>query len=170
MCDYFNAVAEAVQFRIKCINCGTKYRLLNNELLINNRSPNKITILAINANNDVINDTNITLELSSVLSGKLTELVGKLSLTISSCYNGFLFSSVSQKCECYNNDDNGIIQCQEDHAEIKLGYWYGIISQKHWTVLSCPINYCDFHYRVETRRDYYILPKAIDDQCNSHRT
>ena len=170
MCDYFNAVAEAVQFRIKCINCDTKYRLLNNELLINNRSPNKIEVLATNANNDVINDTNITLELSSVLSGNLAELVGRLSLTISSCYNGFLFSSISQKCECYSNDDYGIVQCQEDHAEIKLGYWYGIIFQKHWTVLSCPINYCDFHYRVETRRDYYILPKAIDDQCNSHRT
>ena len=68
VCGYFNTSAESVQFQIKCINCDTKYRLLENELLVNNRSPNKIQIIAIDANNDVVNDTNITLELSSVLS------------------------------------------------------------------------------------------------------
>ena len=166
---YFNASAESVQFQIKCINCDTKYRLLENELLVNNRSPNKIQIIAIDAHNDVVNDTNITLELSSVLSEDHKELSARLYIKLSTCYNGFLFSTNSQKCECHKSSSINVVVCQEDHVEIKLGYWYGIIYAKH-TASPCPIHYCDFNYRTETRRNYYILPKAIDDQCSSHRT
>ena len=169
LCDYFNNNAETVQFQIKCINCDNKYRILNSELLINSWSPNKVTILSKNAQNDVVNDTNITLEIVSVLSGNYEAISATLSLTLSSCYNGFLFNADLQKCECYNNDNNDTVQCQEDKAVIKLGYWHGIISQTQITLL-CPINYCDFNYRVKTRRNYYVLPKAIDDQCSLHRT
>ena len=41
---------------------------MNYWLIVNNRSPNEIQMLAIDPHNDVVNDTNITLELSSVLS------------------------------------------------------------------------------------------------------
>ena len=169
VCGYFNAIAETVQFQIKCINCGTKYRVLNNEILINNRSPNKIKILAIDTHNDVVNDTNITLELSSVLSNDYKAFSARLSLTLSTCYSRFLFSTVSQKCECYNNADYGIVHCQDDRAEIKVGYWYGIIFERY-AISLCPINYCDFIHRTETRNNYYTLPKAVDDQCSLHRT
>ena len=75
----------------------------------------------------------------------------------------------SQKCKCYRNGGDDIVQCQEDHAEIKQGYWYGLIITGH-TVSLCPINYCDFNHHLKTRSDYYILQGAVDDQCRSHRT
>ena len=169
VCGYFDSIAETAQFQIKCINCGTKYRVLNNEILVNNRSPNKIKVLAIDAHDDLVNDTNITLELSSVLSSNYQAFSARLTLTLSNCYNGFVFSTVSQKCDCYSNGDNGIVQCQDDHAEIKLGHWYGIIFEKYTTSL-CPINYCDFNHHTETRSNYFILPKIVDGQCSLHRT
>ena len=169
VCDYFSAIAETVQFQIKCINCGTKYRVLNNELLVNNVSPNKISILSMNAPHDVVNNTNILLEVSSVLSDNDNKFSAELSLTLTTCYNGFLFSAVSQNCECYNSGNDNIVQCQDDRAEIKLGYWSGIIFQKR-IISLCPINYCDFNHRTETRNNYYTLPKVVDDQCSLHRT
>ena len=92
---YFNyAVAKPVQFRIKYINCNTEYRFLDNEILINSKSPNKFSILAINAYKDIINNTNITLELSSILSDNYKELSARLSLTLSTCYNGYRFTKM----------------------------------------------------------------------------
>ena len=169
VCDYFNTIAEVVQFQMKCINCGTEYRVLNNEMLVNNRSPNKITVLSVDAHNDVVNDTNITLELSSVLSNDFKEVSARLTLTLSTCYNGFLFSTVSQRCECYNSGNDDIVQCQDDRAKIKVGYWYGIIFEKRITSL-CPIGYCNFNHRTEIRNNYYTLPKAVNGQCSLHRT
>ena len=65
--------------------------------------------------------------------------------------------------------DDDIVQCQDDRAEIKLGYWYDIIFERYTTSL-CPINYCDFNHRTGTRRNYFILPRAVDSQCSLHRT
>ena len=170
VCDYFNQVAETVPFKIKCTNCDVKYMLLKSDLLVNNRLPDKVTFLSKNSSHDVINDTTVTLEIFSALFDDYKEIFGTLSVTLSSCYNGFLFNSISQKCECYSGTNGSdIMECQEDHAEIKEGYWHGTISQKHTTSL-CSVNYCDFHYRMETRKDYYSLPKTVDDQCRSHRT
>ena len=132
VCGYFNTSAESVQFQIKCINCDTKYRLLENELLVNNRSPNKIQIIAIDANNDVVNDTNITLELSLVLSEDHKELSARLYIILSTCYNGFLFSSNSQKCECYKSNSINVVQCQEDHVE-----GTGMVLSRQNTLLHC---------------------------------
>ena len=47
---------------------------------------------------------------------------------LSGFFNGFLFNTDIQKCECYSNN-NDIVQCQEDNAEIKLGYCHGISFQ-----------------------------------------
>ena len=169
VCDYFDVVTESVQFQIKCTNCDIEYKLLNSELLINNRSPDKVTITSISAHSDVVNDTNVALEIVSVLPDNYKQVLAGLSLTLSTCYNGFIFYTDSQRCGCYNSGSNDIVQCQQDHAEIKVGYWFGNIFQKHTTSL-CPINYCDFHYRTETRRNYYSLSRTVDDQCRSHRT
>ena len=169
VCDYFNVIAEPVQFQIKCINCDAQFRLYNNEILVNSKSPDEIIMLAIDAHDDVVNDSNIKLELYSVLSDDYKEVSARLSLTISTCYNGFIFSSDSQQCDCYSSDSDDIVQCQEDHAEIKLGYWFGTVLKIRAASL-CPINYCDFSYRTETRSNYYFLPKKTDDQCSSHRT
>ena len=169
VCDYFDVVAETVQFQLKCANCDIKYRLFNNELLVNNMSPDKVTITSINAYTDIVNDTNIALEIVSVLPDNYKQVSARLSLTLSACYNGFIFYTDSQRCGCYNSDGKDIIECQQDHAEIKLGYWFGMIFQKQ-TTSPCPINYCDYHYRTEARRNYYSLSRVVDDQCSSHRT
>ena len=95
-------------------------------------------------------------------------MTATLSLTLSSCNNGFLFSEQSQQCECYNKDD--YLQCDEDSASIKLGYWFGVFSEKR-TFSLCHYEYCNFFtHRKETRSGFYNLPEEIDDQCNSHRT
>ena len=166
VCDYFDAVAETVEFQIECINCNSKYKLLNNELLANSRSPDKIVILS---SNDVTNDSDIILELSSVLSDSYKGFSARLSLTLSTCHNGFIFNTTLQKCDCYSSGSDNIVQCQEDHAEIKLGYWFGTVFKKRTTSL-CPINYCNFNYRTKTRSDYYTLLEKTDDQCSLHRT
>ena len=168
VCDYFNDFAEPVHFRIKCVNC-TKYRLLDNEILISNNSFDKVAILATNSHKDIVSDTNLTLKISSVLSDNHDEFSANLLLTLTTCYNGFVFNTVTQKCECYNSRGDDIVQCHDDRAEIKLGYWYGIIFENPITPL-CPINYCDFNHRTETRSNYYNLPRAVDDQCSLHRT
>ena len=109
-------------------------------MLINSWSPSEVTILSKNAQTDVANDTNITIEIVSVLSGNSETISATLSLTLPSCYNGFVFNADLQKCECYSNDNNDIAQYQEDNAEIKVGYWHGIISQMQITLLNyiCP--------------------------------
>ena len=169
VCDYFNAIAETVQFRLQCTDCNTKYILPNNELLFNSKLLNEISILTVGARDDVVNDTNITLQVSSVLSDNYREFSAELSFILSTCHNGFVFRTASQKCKCYNYSDSSIMQCQGNYAEIKLGYWFGIIFNNRTTSL-CPINYCDFNHRLKTRGDYYVLPGAVDDQCRSHRT
>ena len=168
VCNYFSDIAEPVQFRIRCVNC-TKYRLLNGGVLINSNSPDKVAILAINSYDDVVSDTNMTLKVSSVLPDSHKELSANLSLTLTTCYNEFIFSTVTQKYECYNTGSDDIVQCHGDRAEIKLGYWHGIIFANPITSL-CPINYCDFNHRPETRSNYYNLPKVVDGQCSLHRT
>ena len=166
--DYFNGTTEATMFKAYCINCNLKYRLLENEVLAQNGSKNRIVIKSATADADVGNDTNIILNISSFLSPEYRQLTATLSLTLSSCNNGFLFTEQSQQCECYNKDD--YLQCDEDTASIKLGYWFGLIHEQY-TLSVCHNDYCNFFtHRKETRRGFYNLPEEVDDQCNSHRT
>ena len=166
--DYFNAVAEPTNFQVICTNCGSKFRVLNNQLLVQNGSRNQIKMISIDSNADVENDTNIILNISSLLSPEYRELTATLSLTLSSCNNGFLFTEQSQQCECYNKDD--YLQCDEDSASIKLGYWFGLFHEQH-TLSVCHDDYCNFFTsRKEMRGKFYNLPEETDDQCNSHRT
>ena len=127
--DYFKATAEATKFKVNCSTCGLKYRLLEKTILAQNGLRSKINILSIAANVDVENDTNIILSISSLLSPEFKQLATTLSLTLSPCYNGFLFNEESQQCECYDEDD--YLQCEEDRAHIRLGYWFGVFSGKY---------------------------------------
>ena len=168
--DYFNTAAEATNLQVNCINCGFKYRPLDNEVLVQNGSSNRLEILSTNANTGLENHFNITLNLSSSFSPEYKQLIATLAITLSPCYNGYIFNKVSQQCECYSKDDQ--VQCEEDNVSIKLGYWFGKFSGKH-SISLCHNNYCNFFthmHRKETRTEFYNLPKEIDDQCNSHRT
>ena len=168
VCGYFSAGAETTQFQVNCINCEFKYKLLEKKIIVQNGSINRISLLSVGADRDLENDSNIILNVSSLLSSEYRQLTATLSLTLSSCYNGFLFSRQSQRCECYNKD--GYIQCEGDTASIKLGYWFGVFSGSH-TYSVCHNDYCNFFaHRKETRNGFYNLPDEIDDQCNSHRT
>jgi len=166
--DYFNTVAKATYLQLNCSNCGNEYKLLHSNILIQNGLTNKISILSVNASDDLKTDTNITIDIFSVLSPLYKQLTATLSLTLSSCNNGYLFNDKTQRCECY--DKNGYLQCVEDSASIKLGYWFGVFKGKQ-TLSLCNKNYCNFtSHRNETRNEFYNLPEELDDQCNSHRT
>ena len=169
LCDYFNTAAEATKLQVNCINCNFKYRPLDDEVLIQNRSSNSLEILSLNANTDLENYANIILNLSSRFSPEYKQLTGTLAIKLSPCYNGYIFNKESQQCECYSKDDH--IQCEEDNnANIKLGHWFGIFAGKH-IISLCHYDYCNFFtHRKETRSGFYNLPEEIDDQCNSHRT
>ena len=173
VCDYFNTVSETIQFQIRCNNCNRKYRVLDDKLLVSRESPSEIALLAGNTDGDVEDNKNISLELYSVLSDNYREFSALLSVTLSSCHNGFVFVADEQKCLCYSGGDEEIVQCPDNPvaatAEIKIGYWLGVIRNEYTTAL-CPINYCDFIHRAETRSDFYVLPRTVDEQCSPHRT
>ena len=173
VCDYFNTVSETIQFQIRCNNCNRKYRVLADKLLVSRESLSEIAILADNINDDVVDNKNISLELYSVLSDNYREFSAMLSVTLSSCHNGFVFVADEQKCMCYGGGDEDIVQCPDNQvaatAEIKIGYWLGVVHNFYTTTL-CPINYCDFIHRAETRSNFYVLPRTADEQCSPHRT
>ena len=169
VCDYFNTAAETTQFQVNCVDCNVKYKLLENKILVQNGSVDTINLISVGADRDLENNTDIILSITSLLPPEYKQLNATLSLTLSSCHNGFSFSEQSQRCECYNK--NGYLHCNGDTISIKLGYWFGFLSEKP-TISLCHNEYCNFftHWRRETRNGFYILPSEIDDQCNSHRT
>ena len=168
LCDYFNTAAEATKFQVNCIDCDFKYRAFDDKVLIQNGLNDRIRMLSINSTKDLENNADIKLKIISFLSANYKQLTATLAITLSPCNNGYIFNKVSQQCECYGKDD--LIQCEEDRTSIRLGYWFGIFSDKH-TYSICRSDYCDyFKFRKETREGFYNLPEEIDDQCNSHRT
>ena len=167
VCDYYNVNAEAVKFQISCINCGSKFQLSINELLAFNGSSNSFIVQATDTTHDIRDNLNITLNISSVLSHEYEQFTATLSLTLQSCYSGFVFDSTSQQCECYKHD-NDIVQCFEDQAEIKQEYWFGVLSDSY-TVSICPNSYCNFVNRQETRTGYFTLSGLLNAQCSPHR-
>ena len=168
MCNYFNGVAEATTFTVNCINCGSKYRVLENKILVHSESRDKINILSIGANGDLENSTNITFDISSNLSPEFKQITTTLSLILSPCNNGYIFDKGSQQCECYKK--HSYLNCEEDSTSIKLNYWFGIFNGKY-TLSLCDNNYCNFFtHRKEMSYGFYNLPEKIDDQCKPHRT
>ena len=165
-CDFYGNISESVQFYVECTNCNNALRLSNYEILIQ-QGLFDVEFLGVDADNDIFNNTNVTLSLFSVLSDEYKQLTATVSVELSSCQSGYVFDANVQKCECYNQSKR-IIQCQQDYAEIKYGYWFGAVAFPKRTVSLCPTHYCD--YNEATSNGYYKLPKKISDQCVSHRT
>ena len=168
ICDYYGNISITVQFFIHCINCDNKYRLFSNKIAVHN-GPFSVMILAVDADNDIIDDKNITLILSSVLPSEYRELSATVSLKLSSCQSGYVFDANVQKCECYKQSKD-VIHCQQgNYAEIKYGYWFGIAVFPKRTVSICPVHFCEYNKYKETVNGYFKLPQELDDQCRSHR-
>ena len=165
VCDYFNNVAETVQFNMECINCNNTYRLYNTRVLAHD-GLSEVTVASVDSDSDLHDNINITINMSSVLPHKYKQLTATVSIELSSCHSGFVFETSSQQCTCYSDSD--IIQCLEQYTEIKQGYWFGSVIERH-TVSLCPQYYCDFGSRAATRTGYYQLPANQDDQCSPHR-
>ena len=165
-CDYYGNISESVEFYIECTNCNNAFRLSNYEILVH-QGLFDVEFLGVDAENDIFNNTNVTLNLFSVLSDEHRQLSATVSVELSSCQSGYVFDANVQKCECYNQSKR-VIQCQQDYAEIKYGYWFGAVIFPERTVSLCPTHYCD--YNEATSNGYYKLPKRISDQCVSHRT
>ena len=168
--DYFNGAAEAIIFQVKCNNCEPKFKLVGDRALVHNELRIKVKVLS---DEELKNDTNITLTLTSLLPPEYKKLTATLSLTLSSCYNGFSFSSQSdsRQCEC-SNEDKKLMECEGHSASIKLGYWFGEFNNKH-TFSLCYHEYCNFFGksdRNETGNGFFNLPREEDDQCSPHRT
>ena len=169
VCDYFNNPSrETVQVFISCVDCNSTYRLQNSEVCLRNGNE-MITVTGVNAterNHD--DDFSLLLNMISIPSPQFKVITAMLSVKLSPCFSGYVFNPSSQICDCYNNDDD-VIQCNGDNAEISQGYWFGSVLGKR-TVSLCPNFYCDFSHRNETGNGYYSLPRELDDQCRLHRT
>ena len=165
ICDYYNNVSEAVQFYIMCTDCNNNFRPTDSKILVHNGS-SQFVMMASGANQDFQFRRNITLNLTSV-SIPQSILSAVVVVEMSTCHSGYVFDANSHQCECY--DHNKIIQCEGSNAEIKYGYWFGMISSTKRSVSLCPTGYCDFSHRSETGNGYYILPRKQNDQCSSHR-
>ena len=167
-CDYYGNVSETVLFYIECTNCNDTYRLSSNRIRVHQGSFD-VQFRAVDANSDILDDTNVTLSLSSVLSSRYRQLTATVSVELSSCQSGYAFNPNFQECVCYDQSKD-IIRCQKDYAEIKYGYWFGIALFPERTVSLCPVHYCEYESNALTSNGYYILPEEHNDQCSSHRT
>ena len=163
ICDYYEHAGDVVQFYVECVNCNDKYRLFSNRILIHNGLFD-VTFLAVDADVDIVDDQNVTLNLSSALSSKYRQLTATISLELSSCQSGYAFNTNIQQCKCY---ELSIIQCQQDYAEIKYGYWFGIVVFLKRAVSLCPIYYCKYNTHAETSNGYYKLPKELNNQVHT---
>ena len=167
VCDYYGSVSATVQFYIECTNCNDTYRLSNKRILVNNGLFH-ISFLSVDADSDIVDNTYVTLNLFSVLSNKYKQLTATVSIDLSSCHSGYVFDQNLQQCVCYEQSKD-IIQCQQDYAEIRYGYWFGITVFPKRSVSLCPIRYCDYNSNAATSNGYYKLPEELDGQCSSHR-
>ena len=166
VCDHYGSVSETVQFYVECTNCNDSYRLSNNKILVHQRSFD-ITFLAVDADSDIVDDTNVTLSLSSVLSDEYRQLTATVSMKLSSCQSGYTIDTNLQQCVCYEQSKD-IIRCKQGYAEIKYGYWFGVAIPPKRTVSLCSIYYCNFN--KETSNGYYKLSEELGDQCSSRRS
>ena len=167
VCDYYDNVGKSLQFFMECVNCNNTYRLFDDKILLHN-GLSEFTVLAVDANSDISNVKNVTIEMTSVNSHEYNQLSAVVSIELSPCHGGYIFDTNLQQCKCYDHDQD-VVQCQQDYAEIKYQHWFGTVSSILHTSSLCPTYYCDFDGRIEIRDGYYSLPKEENDQCNLHR-
>ena len=168
VCDYYGSVSETLQFYADCTDCNSTYRLSKDQILVHHGLFD-VTFLAIDSDIDIVDNTNVTLSLFSVSSNEHKQLMATLSMELSPCHSGYMFDSNVQQFVCYEQSQD-IIQCQQDYAEIKYGYWFSVISFSKRTVSLCPIYYCKYNTHALSSNGYYKLPEELNDQCSSHRT
>ena len=170
VCDYFNNIArETAPFTISCVGCDSatynggfnpfNFILQKGGICLRNGSET----IVFTSRNLYKNTYITTLNMISALPPEYKLIEATLSINVSSCFNGFVFNISSKACECYH--DSTIIQCNGDHAEIKLGYYWWSVTRK---VYICPYS-CNFGHRAETRNGYYELPKEPNAQCREHK-
>ena len=164
--DYFNNITEPVIFSIDCKTCGDDYGLSTHQITAHNHSLNELKVFS-KSSRDVIDNTNISITLLSVLPPIYKSMSVSLSIELSSCHTGYIFDKSQRQCICYPYYD--IVHCIGDHSEIKIGYWIGFLTE-HYTSSIYPSNYCNFAKRTETNLGYYDLPRTPDGQCSPHRT
>ena len=111
------------------------------------------------------NSYNYSIIISSYISSSKIISI-RLIVELTHCHPGFWFSSVSQKCKCY--DVENIISCSSSNSTIKRGYWFGSVNGKS-TVTSCPNDYCNFTCCEITNGIYHLSPIRTN-QCRQHRS
>ena len=163
--DYYNRPAEVTQFTIIGEDHQNYYVYGSQYILIScNHSIEGISIIG---NQTIISSLNYSMFLTSHISSKSARksIVVNLTVELSPCYPGFLYHSISQKCECYNN--SGIVYCSGSSSAIKRGYWFGNVTGIP-TVTFCPISYCNFTC-CKTTNGYYQLSPTRNNQCKLYR-
>ena len=163
--DYFNLPAGPMQFYVTCINCSGYHITGNNPVLIGKSFQD----VAIVGRNVVSNNTNVTLLLRSFLNAETKVISINLTVELTTCVPGFEYYNESgfQTCKCYKNRKHIIFCSSDTSAEIKKGYWIGIVNNKTTTTF-CPKKYCTLKHCGNTT-DYCTLPLRYDIQCGEHR-
>ena len=109
VCDYYGDISELVlHLYDECIDCINTIKLHNNRVLVHN-GLFYITFVAMNADSNIVNGTNVTLSLSSVLYHKYEQLTTEFSLELSSCQTGYVFAEFHTKeygCKCYEESED----------------------------------------------------------------
>ena len=90
-----------------------------------------------------------------------------LIVGLSPCHPGFLYNELSQKCECFDTENN-VVFCSGSTSMIQRGYWFGEVDGKS-TVTVCPMSYCDFT-SCNTVSEFCPLSPERTNQCRSHRS
>ena len=109
VCDYYGDISELVlHLYDECIDRINTIKLHNNRVLVHN-GLFYITFVAMNADSNIVNGTNVTLSLSSVLYHKYEQLTTEFSLELSSCQTGYVFAEFHTKeygCKCYEESED----------------------------------------------------------------
>ena len=166
--DYYDQPTEATQFVITGMRhqnyniSGSKYISVSC-----NYTTQRVTVMGNLGSNNSYNYS-IIIALYAVRTLEIKNISLNLTVELSQChkYPGFIYSSESQKCECYNTKN--IISCSGGNSTIKRGYWFGRVGGKP-TVTSCPNNYCNFTCCEITNGIYHLSPVRAN-QCRPHRT
>jgi len=170
VCDYYDREVDGTELQISCTNC-TKYKPAINPIIFDNIT--EAHIITFRHNTDIDDKCNYNCTLNFAITPQNVnphELNSSATITatLSPCFSGFVFNKNSQICECFDDGDsnknNDIIQCNGAVAEIREGFWFGVVKEKH-TVSLCPNLYCDFIYRLDAGNGFYSLPREVDDQC-----
>ena len=164
--DYYGQPTEAIQFSITGMD-HQHYKIVSQKYISIscNRKTQEISVNGLLALNKLYNySVNISLYASRASELKIISV--NLIVELSPCHPGFEYSSISQKCECYDTKD--IISCSGSNSTIKRGYWFGNVSGKP-TVTSCPNGYCNFTCCEISNGDYHLSPVRAN-QCRPHRS